>query len=224
MVTAVPSQPRGKLNTENLLFMTHPINGLDDLIFIVMFGAKPYAVLLPDGTYRDPTKFEIFGNGNALACRNADPNAALGASAPARQGIRLAFANPLGMYILTSAAELRQQFFIGDSPIPEEWISLSRGEPGMYQRLEFGPGDDSPEFLDDIIVSTGSEDTSLKGGYDVAKKVEVGPLIVLEREPSSSPVPREVDPIAEGSQTPCSQSNECPQVQALLRELEATNP
>lgn len=225
LVTGVPSQPQGKLNTENILFMTHPINGLDDLIFIVMFGAKPYVVRLPDGTYREPTKFEIFGDGNALACRNADPNAALGASAQARQGVRLAFANPLGMYILTSPEELRQQFFIGDEPIPEEWIRLSRGEPGMYQRLEFGPGDDTQEFLDDIIVSRGNEDIPVKGGYDVALKVEVGPLIVLEQDPNVDPVvPREVDPIATGSGTPCSASPECSDVLALLGEFEESNP
>ena len=27
----VPAQPTGRLNTENALFMTHPINGIDDL-------------------------------------------------------------------------------------------------------------------------------------------------------------------------------------------------
>ena len=221
----VPNQPQGKLNTENLLFMTHPINGLDDLIYIVMFGAKPYQVRLSDGSYREPTKFEIFGDGNPLACRNADPNAALGASAQARRGVKLAFANPLGMYILTSAEELRLQFFLGDDRIPAEWIRLSRGEPGMYQRLEFGPGDDSPEFLDDIIPSTGAEGTFVKGGYDVASKVEVGPLIVLERQPSVNPVvPTEVDAIAEDSQIPCSASNECPGVFSLLKEFEESNP
>lgn len=41
----VPAQPTGPLNTEHILFMTHPINGLDDLLYIVMFGAKPYATL-----------------------------------------------------------------------------------------------------------------------------------------------------------------------------------
>ena len=34
----------GRLNTDRALFMNHPINGLDDLIYIVMFGAQPYAV------------------------------------------------------------------------------------------------------------------------------------------------------------------------------------
>ena len=32
MNAGVPEQPNGAINTNNLLFMTHPINGLDDLI------------------------------------------------------------------------------------------------------------------------------------------------------------------------------------------------
>lgn len=37
----VPAQPVGKLNTEQALFMKNAINGLDDLLYIVVFGAKP---------------------------------------------------------------------------------------------------------------------------------------------------------------------------------------
>lgn len=37
----VGRDPTGPLNTERALFMTHPINGLDDLLFIVLFGARP---------------------------------------------------------------------------------------------------------------------------------------------------------------------------------------
>lgn len=227
-IVGVPSQPRGRLNRDNLLFMTHPINGLDDLIFIVMFGAKPYTVRRADGTLRDPTKFEIFGNGNPLACRNADPGAATAASAQARSGKKLAFANPLGMYILTEAEVLRQQFFMDDaaeSEIPAEWIRLSRGETGMHQRLEFGPGDDSPFFLDNIKVATGAEISTVRGGYDVAKKVEVGPLLLVEEEPSVVPVtPVLVDGIREEDQRPCSQSRECADIRLLLQEFRSTQP
>jgi hypothetical protein len=224
-VTGVSTQPQGKLNRENILFMTHPINGLDDLIFIVMFGAKPYGVRLPDGSFRSPTKFEIFGNGNPLACRNADPAAATGASEQARNGKKLAFADPLGMYILTDAKSLKQFFSIKDDTIPEEWIRLSRGKPGMYQRLEFGPGDDRPEFLDDITVSTGALDAPVRGGYDVAQKIEIGPLIYLERQPSVDPISYiEVDEIDEDTQTPCSQSSECFTVLELLREYQKGQP
>jgi hypothetical protein len=223
-VTGVPDQPEGRLNRENLLFMTHPINGLDDLIFIVMFGAKPYAVRDPDGSFREPTKFEIFGRGNPLACRNADPAAAIGASGQARAGKRVAFANPLGMYIFTDPATLRAQFFVDGSSIPQEWIRLSRGRPGAYQRLEFGPDDDSPRFLDEIIAATGAEEEPVRGGYDVAKKVEVGPLIVVERVPSAQPVvPVEVDRIDPGDEIPCSANPECKEVRALLKEFRQGN-
>ena len=76
----VPAQPTGALNTENALFMTHPINGLDDLLYIVLFGAKPYAVR-EDGELRRASRDEIFAAFEAeyLACRHADPAAALGA-------------------------------------------------------------------------------------------------------------------------------------------------
>ncbi|MFY9620350.1 MAG: hypothetical protein WAM70_00865 [Pyrinomonadaceae bacterium] len=223
-VSGVPDQPVGKLNRENILFMTHPINGLDDLIFIVMFGAKPFAVRLPDGSFREPTKFEIFGNGNPLACRNADPAAATGASAQARRGKKIAFANPLGMYILSDQNALRGLFFVDNDNIPAEWIRLSRGRPGMFQRLEFGPGDDSPKFLDDIIVATGADDTPVKGGYDVAKKIEVGPLLTLEQQPSVNPVVHEeVSAIPANQQFRCSESNECADVRALLEEFEGAN-
>jgi len=222
LVNGVPEQPRGRLNTENILFMTHPINGLDDLIYIVMFGAKPFAVR-ENGGFRAPTKFEIFGDRNALACRNADPGAALGASAQARAGKKLAFANPLGMYILTTVEALQGTFFIGENedPIPAEWVRLGRGGPGMHQRLEFGPGDEEPAFLDDIMFSTGGRTSSVRGGYDVAKKIEVGPLLLLERQASVDPVRfLEVDAIPEARQFRCSQSSECAEVRALLEEFQ----
>jgi hypothetical protein len=78
----VPAQPVGELNTDNALFMTHPINGLDDLLYIVLFGAKPYA----RGDVADPqpaTREQIFREFDVehLACRHADPAAAMGAHA-----------------------------------------------------------------------------------------------------------------------------------------------
>jgi hypothetical protein len=75
----VPPQPRGALNRENALFMTHPINGLDDLIFIVLFGARHFMVRTAGG-FEVATRDDIFRGGReALACRHADPAAALGA-------------------------------------------------------------------------------------------------------------------------------------------------
>lgn len=172
----VPVQPEGPLNTENALFMTHPINGLDDLIYIVLFGAKPYARTTPGG--KEPATreqiFRAFGVEH-LACRHADPAAAMAAHAAAYEGRTVAFQNPLGMYILGFAQNLFQ--FRG-GPVPAEWIRWSRGEEGTYQRLVFGPGDDDDAFLDDITVSIGSSDEPVTGGFQVVQQIEVGPLIL----------------------------------------------
>jgi hypothetical protein len=172
----VPVQPVGPLNTENALFMTHPINGLDDLIYIVLFGAKPYARTTPGG--REPaTREQIFREFGVehLACRHADPAAAMAAHAAAYEGRAVAFQNPLGMYILAFAQNVFQ--FRG-GPVPAEWIRWSRGQDGMHQRLVFGPGDEDDAFLDDITVSIGSSDEPVTGGFQVVQQMEVGPLVL----------------------------------------------
>ncbi len=70
----VPAQPTGPLNREHMLFMTHPINGLDDLLYIVMFGAHTYASIV-NGQHVPASKEQIFrqrsGNSTVeyLACR-----------------------------------------------------------------------------------------------------------------------------------------------------------
>jgi hypothetical protein len=172
----VPAQPTGPLNTDNALFMTHPINGLDDLIYIVLFGAKPYARTGQDG--REPaTREQIFREFGVehLACRHADPAAAMAAHAAAYDGRTVAFQNPLGMYILGFAENLFQ--FRG-GPVPAEWIRWSRGQDGMHQRLVFGPGDEDDAFLDDITVSVGSSEEPVTGGFQVVQQMEVGPLVL----------------------------------------------
>lgn len=170
--------PEGELNTANALFMTNTINGLDDLIFIVMFGAQPYVVRLDDGDHRPATRDEIFSletTSPILACRHADPVAALGAHGAAMEGRTVAFTNPLGMYIKafdTAALTL------DGGALPDEWIRWGRGEDEMRQRLVVGPPDDDPRFLDDITVSVGAADEPVVGGFQILQLVEVGPLTV----------------------------------------------
>jgi hypothetical protein len=172
----VPAQPTGPLNTENALFMTHPINGLDDLLYIVLFGAHPYAVSA-DGGRRPATREEIFISQGVehLACRHADPAAAIGAHEAAWSGATVAFADPLGMYLIALATDL---FLIRDEPVPAEWVRWGRGDEGMRQRLEFGPGDEDTEFLDDIVVAVGAATEPLTGGYQLLQQLEIGPLVV----------------------------------------------
>jgi hypothetical protein len=118
-----------------------------------------------------------------LACRNADP-AAQGAydqvlksvNGNTARGCQIAFADPLGMYL---GPFNDADFTYNGQPVPREWIKKRRGRPGMEQRLEFGPPDDHPAFLDDIVLQEGALETSLKGGYQVARRIEVGPHVVL---------------------------------------------
>jgi hypothetical protein len=122
----VPSNPVGDLNTKNVLFMSRPINGLDDLIYIVAFGARAYAVR--EGAHaREATLHEIFRSQDVthLACRNADPGAGQGAynqlmrsinAATGKfRGAEIAFANPLGMYINAFTSD---DFTFNDNSIP----------------------------------------------------------------------------------------------------------
>lgn len=135
----VPAAPAGSLNAVNTLFMAHPINGLDDLLYIVMFGAKPYARRTDTGALAAAVRDQIFRQDlalAALACRNADPAAAMAAAGAAFEGRTVSFADALGMYIHAFTSEVFQ--FQG-GPVPDPWIRLSRGRQGLHQRLEFGP-------------------------------------------------------------------------------------
>ena len=179
----VPRNPVGELNRANALFMTHTINGLDDLIYIVMFGARPYAI--EEENDRRPASmpelFTAFGVDH-LACRHADPAAAQGACDVAWQGAQIAFADPLGMYVQTFADDVLS---LDGGPLPGEWVVRSRGRDGLVQRVVVGPPDDEPDrWLDDIVVSVGDEEQPLTGGFQLLEHLEVGPNAV--RGPSST--------------------------------------
>jgi hypothetical protein len=174
----VPSQPEGPINREHALFMTHPINGLDDLLYIVMFGAKPYAQQTATG--REPaSKEQIFRSSDVehLACRHADPRAATGAHDLVYQGKTIGFSDPIGVYIHSfTTDDLRYK----NNAIPDTWKIQSRGN----QRLVFGPSDDEPAYLDEVIILQGADERSLSGGYDLAKRIEVGPNIRISEKSS----------------------------------------
>ena len=203
----VPSQPVGKLNHENAIFMTHPINGLDDLLYIVMFGSKPYARKV-GAKVLPATKEQIFRSSpdlEGLACRHADPAAAMGAHAAVFSGRKVAFANPIGMYIHSFASSL---FTYNDYPVPAGWIKLSRGNKNLYQRLVFGPADHEDVYLDDMRVEIGGNSKPLIGGFQVLQQIEVGPMIALGKPSALAPTEYEIlksstDPIICGDAKIC---------------------
>ncbi len=181
----VPRNPRRGLNTENAVFMTHPINGLDDLLYILLFGARRFVVPGPDGAPRRAGKDEVFAAAGLpqLACRHADPTTAMAAYEAVLADRALSVANPLGVYLRPFNRHLLQ---VDGAPIDEGWVRWSRGKDGLYQRLELGPSDEDDAFLDDIEVAVGAERQPLTGGYQLLKILEVGPLIATgEAEPAS---------------------------------------
>jgi hypothetical protein len=215
----VPADPVGRLNTENALFMTHPINGLDDLLYIVLFGAKPYAVADPER--RQATRDEIFRHYEVeyLACRHADPTAAMSAYGAAWNAAQVAFADPLGMYLLQFE---RDVLVYGDEPIPDRWVRFSRGQEGMYQRLEVGPADDDEEFLDDIVVAAGAAERPLTGGYQLLKLISVGPHVVAA---PTTPIGDDEYVMIEPSQDPipCHEAEFCKEVAKLKEAYDAAH-
>jgi hypothetical protein len=220
-LAGVPAQPIGSINTENALFMTHPINGLDDLLYIVMFGAKPY--FRRDGNTIVPAgREDIFRAHDVehLACRHADPAAAMGAHAAAVEGRTVAFADPLGVYIHSFAREI---FLLDGAPIPEEWIRLSRGTDGLFQRLEVGPPDDDPVFLDQVRVATGAADEPLVGGHQIVENLEVGPVVIVSDPSPLTDDERILLEVPDG-EIVCSEADVCASIAALKAEFDAAPP
>ena len=181
----VPAQPTGRLNTERALFMTHPINGIDDLIYVVLFGAHAYCVGEGEARRR-ATGDDVFSAFDVkhLACNHSDPTISLGTYDVVFDGRQVAIADPLGMYIRPPNLEL---FSYRGAPLPAEWVRFSRGVEGHFQRLVFGPPDAHEAFLDDITVSVGASDEPLDGGYRLLRELEIGPYLLFG----------ETDPIAE---------------------------
>jgi hypothetical protein len=219
--------PVSGLNQQHALFMAHEINGLDDLVYVVHFGSFSYAVN-ENGVRRRASIEEIFRAEGVdyLFCRNADPAAAEGAYNQAflkgtednPQARKLAFADPLGMYIRTfSTGDLR----LGGAAVPSSWTRWSRGDAnGTPQRLEFGPADEDANFLDDLTIGVGP-DVPRVNGYQLARRIEVGPLVVVgQHEPVLSF--KDIPPIDAGTIT-CGgeRDSRCVAIAALKAEHDA---
>ena len=116
--------------------MTHPINGLDDLLYVVMFGARPFRQA--DGGGDPVTVEQIVRHDRVphLAAHHADPVMVMAAAEAASEGRTIAFADPLGMYISTFASGC---FSLDDADIPAEWVRLSRGSRRNVAATRFRP-------------------------------------------------------------------------------------
>ncbi len=217
-VAGVPAQPTGPLNMERALFMTHPINGIDDLIYVAIFGAHPYAVSERDQR-RQASGDDVFSafKVDHLACNHADPTISLGVYDRVYHGKQAAFADPLGMYIRVPNLEV---FSYGGSPVPEDWVRFSRGRPGLSQRLVVGPPDDHEAFLDDITLARGASEQPLTGGYQLLRELEIGPLLAFgDSDPIADSEWELLEPAA--ATIACDDAESCKPVRELLTRFEA---
>jgi hypothetical protein len=217
-VAGVPAQPTGRLNTERALFMTHPINGIDDLIYVVLFGAHAYAVE-ERGVRRRASGDDVFGAFGVphLACNHSDPTISLGAYDVVYDGAQVALADPLGMYIRPPNLEL---FSYRGAALPEDWVRFSRGVDGHFQRLVFGPPDGHEAFLDDITIAVGAADEPLTGGYQLLRELEIGPHLDCG---VAAPIADEEWELIAPATAPvaCDEPDSCKAVRALAARYEA---
>ncbi len=217
-VAGVPAQPTGRLNMDRALFMTHPINGIDDLIYVAIFGAHAYCVTERDDR-RQANGDDVFSAFKVqhLACNHADPTISLGVYDLVFGGAQVAFENPLGMYIRAPNLEV---FTYGGGPLPEDWVRFSRGKPGSYQRLVFGPPDEHEAFLDDITLALGASEQPLTGGYQLLRELEIGPLL---RVGDADPIEEDEWEILEiaSATIACDDAESCKPVRELLARYEA---
>lgn len=217
-VAGVPAQPTGRLNMERALFMTHPINGIDDLIYVAIFGAHAYAVSDRDQR-RQASADDVFSalQVGHLACNHADPTISMGVYDRVFHGKQAAFANPLGMYIRAPNLDV---FSYRGEPLPADWSRLGRGRPGSHQRLVFGPPDEHEAFLDDITLSVGASDEPLTGGYQLLRELEIGPLLEFgDADPIAESEWELLEPAA--ATIACDDAESCKPVRDLLARLEA---
>ncbi|MEM9127625.1 MAG: hypothetical protein AAGB28_17680 [Pseudomonadota bacterium] len=181
------TSPEHPLNVEHLLFMSNRHNRLKDMILAMHAGSFPY-VVPQAGDKRIAARLdEVFSflNKPEYLGRNATSTVAQRAhhlayipSVERPQGRAFAFSDPLGVYIRSFASD---RLSIDGSAIPTDWVRYSRGASGMPMRLEFGPDDQDPRFLDNVQLGQGSIARFISG-YALSQLIEVGPLVTVAAE------------------------------------------
>ncbi len=179
--------PEHPLNIQHALFLAKGTNRLTGLIQTIHFSSFPY--LVKDGESNRRARLEEvldFANRQDLYCGHAGMRQvsdtlelAAGNCGKSPSGRAMAFSDPLGLYI---QAFHTSRLIVGAGRVPRGWVRFRRGAPGMHMRLEFGPADDDPRFLDDITLGTGPSALPVSG-YALASLIEVGPMITVAARP-----------------------------------------
>src|SRR5215470_2517078 len=146
--------PQGRINRDHALFMCQPINGLDDLYFILLLAARRFARDTPGGVTAAPLPWLFLDNPYYrdypddmaalphLYGTHADPAVARAVQLAAWDN-RAFSVDPLAAVLPRAEfAADRLAFPAGVDGAEERWVRWSRSAgPGLYQRLVIGPDD-----------------------------------------------------------------------------------
>ncbi|WP_298850879.1 hypothetical protein [uncultured Ruegeria sp.] len=179
--------PEHPLNIQHVLFMANKANSLIDLIHTMHLSSFPYLVTSGENRRRARLGEVLdFAYRQDLYCQHAGTrlaketlDLAFGKGGASPTGRAMAFSDPLVLYI---QAFHESDLFAGENNVPLDWVRYARGAPGMPMRLEFGPADDDPWFLDEITLGSGASARPVSG-YTLASLIEVGPLITVAAKP-----------------------------------------
>jgi hypothetical protein len=220
--------PQGRLNRDHALFMSVPINGLDDLYYILLLAARRFArsargrlvaaplpwLFLDNPYYRDhpDDQAEI----PRLYCTHADPSVARAVQQAAWSN-RMISADPLA--VVMRSDDLAADRLVFPPGAAERWVRWSRpAGNGLFQRLVIGPGDEERETLSDIKVRdpAGNEE-SLTGGYQLLELLSVGVVLVVSPPGTAQAEPELIHP--QSQLIPCNRAGgRCEElVKALAR-------
>ncbi|HSV66962.1 MAG TPA: hypothetical protein VLJ59_13760 [Mycobacteriales bacterium] len=197
--------PQGRLNRDHTLFMSVPINGLDDLYFIMLLAARRFArsaggrlvaaplpwLFLDNPYYRDHPEDQA--DIRRLYCTHADPAVAR-AVQRACWSNRTVAVDPLA--VVMRRADFAADRLVFPRGVRGRWVRWSRpAADGMFQRLVVGPGDDEPETLGDIGVRDPAGDVErLTGGYQLLELLSVGVVLAVSPPGTTDAEPELVHP------------------------------
>jgi hypothetical protein len=186
--------PQGRINRDHALFMCQPINGLDDLYFILLLAARRFARRTRGGPVPAPLPWLFLDNPYFRAYpedmaalpdfygTHADPAVARAVQLAAWDN-RAFSVDPLAAVLPRAEfAADRLVFPDGADGAAERWVRWSRpAGPGLYQRLVVGPGDDEPEWtLADIaVLDSAGYPEPLTGGFQLLELLSAGVMLTV---------------------------------------------
>jgi hypothetical protein len=201
--------PQGRLNRDHALFMAVPINGLDDLLWILLLGARRFARAAADGSASDrpaPLPWLLLDNPyyraqpEAMASlahlygTQADPAVLRAVQLLAWENRQIS-ADPLAAVLSSDDFALDRLAFPAGAA--QRWVRWSRpAAPGLYQRLVIGPGDDEPETLADIqVLDAGGAASPLTGGFQLLELLATGIVLAAGPRGTVGAVPEALRPV-----------------------------